>query len=105
MVSVEQVNNWCRYQTHGKIDKILEVLEPNTLMIILNAVYFKGEWRSKFETFATTKLPFYNFGSEEVTIDTMSQINHFRYYEDKKVQAIELSFKYNYMSAIIILPA
>ena len=105
LVSVEQVNNWCSNKTHGKIDKILEVLEPNTLMIILNAVYFKGEWRSKFKTGATTKLPFYNFGSEEVTIDTMSQINHFRYYEDKKIQAIELSFLLDYMSAIIILPA
>ena len=40
--SVEQVNNWCSNKTHGKIDKILEALSPSTLMIILNAVYFKG---------------------------------------------------------------
>ena len=103
--SVEQVNNWCSNKTHGKIDKILDVLEPNTLMIILNAVYFKGEWLSKFKNKTTTKLPFYNFGSEEVNIDTMIQINHFKYYEDKKVQAIELRFIEDYMSAIIILPS
>ena len=42
--SVEQVNNWCSNKTHGKIDKILDELDPSTLMIILNAVYFKGEW-------------------------------------------------------------
>ena len=103
--SVEQVNNWCSNKTHGKIDKILDVLEPNTLMIILNAVYFKGEWLSKFKNKTTTKLPFYNLGSEEVNIDTMIQINHFKYYEDKKVQAIELRFIEDYMSAIIILPS
>ena len=90
--SVEQVNNWCSNKTHGKIDKILDELSPNTLMIILNAVYFKGEWSSKFESYVTKQLPFYNLGKEEVQIDTMTQIDHFRYYEDKKVQAIELRF-------------
>ena len=103
--SVEQVNNWCSNKTHGKIDKILDELDPSTLMIILNAVYFKGEWDSKFKKYSTKKLPFYNLGSEEISIDTMDQISHFSYYEDKKVQAIELSFTRDYMSAIIILPS
>ena len=103
--SVEQVNNWCSNKTHGKIDKILDSLNPNTVMLILNAVYFKGEWVSKFESYATKKLPFYNLGTEEIEIDTMTQIDHFNYYEDKKVQAIELRFINDSMSAIIILPS
>ena len=103
--SVEQVNNWCSNKTHGKINKILDQLDPNTLIMILNAVYFKGEWTSKFKSYATRKLPFYNLGNEEIKIDTMVQISHFQYYEDKKVQAIELRFIEDYMSAIIILPA
>ena len=56
LISVEQVNNWCKNKTHGKIDKILDELEPNTLMIILNAVYFKGEWEKKFLESFTNKL-------------------------------------------------
>ena len=103
--SVEQVNNWCSNKTHGKIDKILEELSPNTLMIILNAVYFKGEWFYQFDPYNTKNLTFYNLGNEGVKIDTMTQIQDFKYYEDKKVQAIELTFMEDYMSAIIILPA
>ena len=103
--SAEQVNNWCKNKTHGKISKIIEELDPEVLMIILNAVYFKGEWAEKFKNSTTTKLPFYNLGKNEVNIDTMQKIAHFRYYEDKKVQAIELRFVYDFMSAIIILPA
>ena len=103
--SVEQVNNWCRNKTHGKIDKILDKLDPNTLMIILNAVYFKGEWSSKFNSRSTKKLPFYNFGTTEINIDTMNIITRFNYYEDKQVQAVELKFIKDYMSAIIILPS
>ena len=81
--SVVQVNNWCSNKTNGKIDKILDELDPNTLMIILNAVYFKGEWTSKFESYDTEKLPFYNLGNEEIKIDTMTQIDHFKYYEER----------------------
>ena len=105
LISVNQVNDWCKNKTHGKIDKILDELSPNTLMILLNAVYFKGEWATKFLEEFTRKLPFYNLGNEEVNVDTMTQIDHFRYYEDKKYQAIQLYFMKDYMSAIIILPS
>ena len=105
LISVEQVNDWCKNKTHGKIDKILNELDPNTLMILLNAVYFKGEWISKFESFLTKKLPFYNLGNEEINVDTMTQIKHFKYYEDKRCQAIQLDFMKDYMSAFIILPS
>ena len=105
LVSVEQVNDWCSNKTHGKIKKILDELTDDTAMILLNAVYFKGEWSSKFKSFLTKKLPFYNFGTKEINVETMTQIDHFRYYEDKKVKAIELRFRKDYMSAIIILPS
>ena len=49
-------------------------------MILLNAVYFKGEWAAKFLEEFTRKLPFYNLGNEEVNVDTMSQIDHFKYF-------------------------
>ena len=103
--SVEQVNNWCSEKTHGKIDHIIDEFDPYVLMMILNAVYFKGEWAIKFSEFSTKKLPFYNLGTEEIQIDTMRQIDHYNYYEDKSVQAIELRFIKDFMSAIIILPA
>ena len=101
--NAEQVNNWCSNKTHGKINHIINELDPDILMIILNAVYFKGTWYSKFNIKSTQKRPFYNLGKEEINIDTMDQIAHYYFYEDKKVQAIELEFIEDYMSAIIIL--
>ena len=98
LVSVEQVNNWCSNKTHGKIEKILDELTPDTVMVILNAVYFKGEWSSKFSKYSKREL-----GTEEINIDTMDQIEHFNYYEDNNVQAIELPFSKDFMSGIIIL--
>jgi len=105
LVSAEQANDWCKSKTNGKIDKILDELDPNTLMILLNAVYFKGEWLSKFYDELTAKRPFFNLGNEEIKVDTMNQIEYFNYYEDKKCQAIKLHFMEDDMSAIIILPS
>ena len=102
--SLEQVNKWCNDKTHGKIPKILETLSPDTVMLLLNAIYFKGEWESQFDAKFTKNLTFYNFGIEQKNVETMEQLEHFYYYEDKKVQIISLPFKEDLMSAIIILP-
>ena len=105
LISAEQINNWCSNKTHGKINKIIEVLSPDTVMILLNAIYFKDEWSLQFEHGLTKNLSFYNLGIEERKVETMSQIEYFNYYEDKKVQVIELRFKHDFMSALIILPS
>ena len=103
--SVEQINEWCKEKTHGKIEKIIEQLSPETIMILLNAVYFKGEWLNQFDKYFTKKLPFYNLSKNEIKVDTMLQIDHFRYFSNKEIQAIELPFQKDFMSAIIILPS
>lgn len=103
--SVEQINEWCKEKTHGKIEKIIEQLSPETIMILLNAVYFKGEWINQFDKYFTKKLPFYNLSKNEIKADTMLQIDHFRYFSNKEIQAIELPFQKDFMSAIIILPS
>ena len=86
LISAQQVNNWCSVKTHGKITKILEKLDSTTQMILLNAVYFKGEWRDKFKKSLTKKKIFYNFGTEKKEVDTMYKLARFSNYEDNKVQ-------------------
>ena len=75
-------------------------------MVILNAVYFKGQWINQFSKDLTTKKPFYNFNSEknEIKVDTMINTEHFSYYEDSNLKAIVFPFKKDFMSALIILP-
>ncbi len=104
LISVEQVNNWCSEKTHGKITKILDKLDRGIQMILLNAVYFKGEWVNQFKESLTQKKIFYNLGTEIKEVETMSQITNFNYYEDTKIQAVQLPYKKDGMSAIIILP-
>ena len=105
--SVTQVNNWCNLKTHGKIPKIMDQLPPNTVMVLLNALYFKGEWVKEFSENLTTIRAFYNFNDESKSkeIPMMQAKDNFAYYEDSQQQIIEIPYKKDYMSAIIILPS
>ena len=104
LVSKKQVNDWCSKNTHGKITEIIDELSPGTLMLLLNAVYFRGEWVSPFNPDATRGGVFYNFGKEEKKVEMMLQTHEFNYYQDSEVQAVELPYKNDSMSALIILP-
>ena len=100
------VNDWCNLKTHGKIEKILEDLDPNTVMKLLNAIYFKGAWKTEFNETETAEKTFYHFNEEKeaTKVVTMSLKEKLNYYEDDEIQVVELPYKDDYMYAIIILP-
>jgi len=104
--SAKQINKWCEKQTHGKIKNIIDELPENIFMVILNAIYFKGEWEITFSKESTTKKLFYNFNSQNKGkyVDMMNKVEHFSYFKDSNLQAIELNFKKDFMSALILLP-
>ena len=43
------INGWARDNTNGKIPKVLNELDPALVMLLMNALYFKGDWRLKFD--------------------------------------------------------
>jgi len=106
LISVEQVNEWCAEKTHGKITNILDELNPATAMLLINAVYFKADWEHKFNPDYTYTGDFTDptvkGGTKKVQF--MGQTRNFKYYEDKSVQVVELPYKNDSMSAIVILP-
>ena len=102
--STEQVNKWCSEKTNGKINNIIENIN-NVEMILLNAVYFKSDWANKFKFKNTKMRDFTNSNNEIVKVKTMYQeFNSINYYEDEKLQMIELPYEDNQLSMIIILP-
>ena len=57
LISVDQVNSWCFNATNGKIDKIIDDIN-GILMILINAIYFKGIWKKTFDKKLTKKMCF-----------------------------------------------
>ena len=107
LISVEQVNNFCSENTNGKINHILDNIDSNLVLLLVNAIYFKGAWYDKFSQENTEKRKFINYDKTKVNVDTMYQKYYSQlYYEDNKVQIISLPYISNNIefSMIIILP-
>ena len=95
-----------QFKNSRKIKEILKELPPLTIMVLLNAIYFKGIWQIEFDERNTTKKIFYNLNdkSNGKLVDTMAVKENFNYYEDNEVQIVELPYKDDSMSAFIFLP-
>ncbi|XP_064483327.1 intracellular coagulation inhibitor 1-like [Ornithodoros turicata] len=103
---VSEINEWVSVKTKGKINKVLDDISPETILFIMNAVYFKGNWKSKFLESKTRKLPFYNFGKTVTDVDTMSKTGNFRFArsDDLNADILELPYAGDDFSMLIILP-
>ena len=103
---VEQVNDWCREHTNGKITKLIDSLSPDIQIVLLNAIYFYSDWENQFEKKYTKKKNFKNADESISQVDMMYQrLEYIKYYEDETIQMIELPYKdNNNLSMIIILP-
>ena len=101
---VDQINKWCSDATHGKIKKIIQYVNPKDLMILINAIYFKGKWEKVFDVKFTSQKIFTNYKKEKKRVDFMYMSNKLNYFEDNSLQAISLKYKEDKINAIIILP-
>src|SRR5262249_31329342 len=51
--SLAKINGWVNTSTKGKIPKIIDQIDPQQVMFLINAVYFKGLWQKKFDKMMT----------------------------------------------------
>ena len=101
--TIKQINDWCAKNTKNKIPEIIDDIPEDAVMYLINAVYFKGMWREKFNKSATTEKKFYaNDGTEKVQM--MIQNNDFDYYSDENAGYLELIYGNQAFSMITILP-
>jgi serpin B len=102
------INDWVGKQTQNKIQDILQQgsLDPNTRLLLTNAIYFKGTWRSKFNPQNTNDRPFNITETEQVNVPMMGQLSnsHAGYKEVDGLQVLEMPYVGNRMSMVILLP-
>jgi len=101
---VDRINGWVKEKTEGKIEKILERLEPNSVCVLLNAIYFKGLWESPFKKSDTHDGPFKVSADREVTVPFMVQKSDFRLLKKPDFQAASIPYKGKQLSMVILLP-
>lgn len=105
--AVESVNGWVAWRTKNKIMKLLEEpLEPLTKLFLMNAVFFKGTWATKFDQRFTMPDTFYNGGLVPKTVPMMRKKEKQMYGFDTKLQThvLELPYSGNDTKMLLLLP-
>ncbi|MEO8560646.1 MAG: serpin family protein [bacterium] len=59
------INTWVSTATAGKIPKIIDTIENDQVMFLINAIYFKGSWREKFDPADTRDAPFHGVAGDQ----------------------------------------
>ncbi len=77
--TLASINGWANSQTKGKIPSILDAIDPGTVMYLINAIYFKGSWRSQFNPGNTQPQPFTNSEGVVQQAQLMGQLGDITY--------------------------
>jgi serpin B len=100
-----RINGWASKQTQGRISRVIDKLDPADLVLLLNAVYFKGQWTNEFDKTKTQPRDFTLTGGDVKQVPRMVQSGSFQYFETPQLQAIRLPFGAWDLVMEVLLPA
>ena len=99
------INQWCADKTKNKIMEIIQSpIDGDIMMYLINALYFKSKWESKFDKSNTKRDYFTKTDKLTVMANLMEQTAAFPYYADQYLQCVELPYGNQAFSMVAILP-
>ncbi|WP_158299226.1 serpin family protein [Paenibacillus antri] len=99
-----RINGWVREKTNGKIDKLLEEpLAEDSILLLLNAIYFDANWASPFREDRTTVRPF-DGPNGDVDASMMFQEATLPYLDGDGFQAVRLPYAGREASMVVFVP-
>lgn len=99
------INEWVRNKTKNKIEKIVDSIDAQSVLFLINAIYFKGAWASEFDK-AKTKEDSFTLGSgSQKRLPMMAQSGRYNYFENEKFQAVSLPYGGGRVSMYVFLPS
>ncbi|KAF5278857.1 hypothetical protein FQR65_LT03546 [Abscondita terminalis] len=106
--AVREINQWVSERTFDKIQNLLDpkLLSEDTRTVLVNALYFKSTWKTKFDKTLTRTKPFYLNNNDHVDVDMMENTASYLYANsiDLKAQILEMPYVGGEYSMVIVLP-
>ena len=101
--TVNKINSWVSDNTNGLINKMIDELSSQITSLLINTLYFKGQWwPDPFYDFLTKDKEF--FGTERTSIVKMMNKNTNRYFENEKAKGVSLYYNECNYEFIAVLP-
>ncbi|XP_019640742.1 PREDICTED: leukocyte elastase inhibitor-like isoform X5 [Branchiostoma belcheri] len=102
------INKWVEEQTKDKIKDLIPAgaVDAMTRLVLVNAIYFKGNWDKQFKAEMTQDMDFNINNNEKVKVPMMKMEEKFNYgeFQDQKFRVLELPYVEKELSMLIFLP-
>ena len=103
--SVGRINSWVDSATRGAIPRLVSSLEPDDVLVLVNALRFRGEWTHRFDPGRTAPAPFHLRSGASVEVPAMQADDlPARYREDDGFQAVALPYGDGDFRFVVVLP-
>ncbi|MBI2761822.1 MAG: serpin family protein [Chloroflexi bacterium] len=102
--AVDVINAWVSENTNGRIDSIIDEINADQVMFLINAVYFKGEWKARFDPARTTDGSFRLADGTSKTVPMMSQGGEYLYLQADGAQVLTLPYGDGRFNMTLMLP-
>ena len=103
--SVGRINSWVDSATRGAIPRLVSSLEPDDVLVLVNALRFRGEWTHRFDPERTAPAPFHLRSGASVEVPAMQADDlPARYREDDGFQAVALPYGDGDFRFVVVLP-
>ncbi len=94
--SRKAINDWVEGKTNQKIRDLIPrgILNGLTRLVLVNAVYFKANWASKFDPKGTRPAKFTTLDGKEVEVDMMRKTAEYHLHRDRDMGCLVLKMPY-----------
>ncbi|MFI5257743.1 MAG: serpin family protein [Gemmatimonadales bacterium] len=101
--SVKTINDWVSGATAGKIPAIVDAIDSGNVMFLIDAVYFKGSWRDRFDSAQTRDAPFHGIGGDQ-PMKLMHREGTIAYLSTPAFEAVDLPYGNAAFTMTVVLP-
>jgi serine protease inhibitor len=101
--AVTTINTWASDQTAGKIKKVLDSI-GDEVMFLMNAIYFKGDWRTSFDPKDTQPRAFKLLSGQSINVETMYRKGNVRRGQIAGATVVDLPYGGDAFTMTILLP-
>lgn len=99
--SVQKINDWVKANTNGRINEALKSIDPATMMLLINTIYFKAVWQDEFKNKDTRTAIFH--GKTDVTTKFMNRTGAYSYVDNDQYQAVLLPYSDGNTGMVVVL--
>ncbi len=101
--TVETMNKWVADETNGLLKNTFKSFNPLTVAVLVNTLYFKGQWRKEFNKASTSKMLFELKNGTKKDVDMMQIQDYFPYMTTESAQIISMGY-YGGVEMLVYLP-